>query len=395
MTSSVSTPYAAVLSSAVLLAACGGGGDGGSSVFDNGTLAVSITDAPACGYDAVNVTVQRVRVHRDAGAGEGDSGWVDIVPDAPKRIDLLTLTNGTLEALGQTRLQAGRYTQLRLVLAENSAAQPLANAVTPTGGSETALDTPSALQSGLKIPVQIDVAADQVADVAIDFDACASVVPRGNSGRYNLKPVIAAIPVLSDAGQRVVGHLPAALAGASVSLQAAGVPVRTTPADATGRFVLHPVPAGSYDLVVVAPGRVNAVVTGVPVSATAVTTLGSDTARLDPPASASRQASGTAAIAGSTAVPAASVRARQTVSGTPVSIDVQPVDADNGTWRFTLATAAPVKTPYVAGATGWTWTPDEAAAARYRLEATAEGRATQQADIYLGAGDTTTTIVFP
>ena len=73
----------------------------------------------------------------------------------------------------------------------------------PTGGTETALTTPSGQQSGLKMNVDIDVAADKVADVVLDFDACKSVVKRGNSGQYNLKPVIAVIPVVSDAGLRV------------------------------------------------------------------------------------------------------------------------------------------------------------------------------------------------
>ena len=41
-----------------LAAGCGGGGGGGGDVAPApGTLAVSLTDAPACGFDAVNVTV--------------------------------------------------------------------------------------------------------------------------------------------------------------------------------------------------------------------------------------------------------------------------------------------------------------------------------------------------
>jgi hypothetical protein len=59
---------------------------------------------------------------------------------APQRIDLLTLTNGTLLPLGQTEVPAGSYTQMRLVLAANTASNPLANAIKPTGGAETALD---------------------------------------------------------------------------------------------------------------------------------------------------------------------------------------------------------------------------------------------------------------
>jgi hypothetical protein len=40
-----------------LLAGCGSGGGGGG----NGTLGVSLTDSPACAFDAVNVIVSKVR----------------------------------------------------------------------------------------------------------------------------------------------------------------------------------------------------------------------------------------------------------------------------------------------------------------------------------------------
>src|SRR5688572_30790089 len=125
---------AAVAAATLLAAGCGGGGIGGTGQ-QSGTMRASITDAPSC-YEAVHVTVSKVRVHQSAGAAEGDSGWSEIVMNPPKRIDLVPLTNGVLEALGQTTLPTGKYTQLRLVLAEASNANPLANSVVPIGGSE-------------------------------------------------------------------------------------------------------------------------------------------------------------------------------------------------------------------------------------------------------------------
>ena len=261
-----------------VLAACGGGGDSPAT----GTLHVSLTDAPACGYDAVHVTVDRVRVHQSDTAADADGGWQELVLAQPRRVDLLSLTNGVLEDLGSTTLPAGTYTQLRLVLAENSAADPMANSVTPTGAAEVALDTPSAQQSGLKIKTSFTVAPTQVADLVLDFDACKSVVKRGNSGRYNLKPVLTAIPVFAAAGNAVQGYVAPALANGStaVSVQQAGVVVKATAPDATtGKFVLSPVPVGTYDLVLAADGRVTSVITGVPVIDTARTTIGSETAR--------------------------------------------------------------------------------------------------------------------
>jgi hypothetical protein len=187
-------------------AAGAGGGDttaasgGQPGVAAMGTLRLALTDAPACGFDKVFVTVEKVRVHQSGSSGEGEAGWSEIVLDKPKRLDLLSLTNGVLEELGQTSLPAGKYQQLRLVLSGNGATAPFANAVIPTGSKdEVALSTPSAEQSGLKINTSMDVIANQTADFVIDFDACKSIVTtggngngngNGNAGKYLLKPVL-------------------------------------------------------------------------------------------------------------------------------------------------------------------------------------------------------------
>jgi hypothetical protein len=358
---------AAVAAAALLAAGCGGGGIGGTGQ-QAGTMRASITDAPTC-YEAVNVTVQKVRVHQSAGAAEGDSGWSEIVLAPAKRVDLVPLTNGVLEALGQTSLPTGKYTQLRLVLAENDNANPVANAVTPIGGSEVPLATPSGAQTGLKINVDIDVEADKVVDVVLDFDACKSVVPRGNSGQYNLKPVLTATTVVSDAGMRVVGYVDPAIAlpSTQVSVQAGGVPVKATMPDVTGRFVLYPVPAGTYDLVVAAPSRVTAVMSGVPVVTTAPTTVNTLALPILPAAATMRSVTGTVTPA------TATVRARQTVSGTPIEAAWGQVDATTGAFSFSLPIEAPVKTAYVANPPSLAFTADAAAAGKYTLEAASGG----------------------
>jgi hypothetical protein len=113
------------------------------------------------------------------------------VLDPAKRIDLLSLTKGVLTELGQTALPAGKYTQLRLVLAANGNVAPFANSALPTGSrDEVALTTPSATDSGLKINIDITVTADKTADFVLDFNACQSIVSAGQSGKYLLKPVL-------------------------------------------------------------------------------------------------------------------------------------------------------------------------------------------------------------
>ena len=367
-----------------LLPGCGGGeggGIGGTGTAEMGTLRLALTDAPACGYDAVNITIEKVRVNQNSSAQDADAGWSEIVLSPARRVDLLTLTNGVLEELGETTLPAGHYTQMRLVLAANDAAAPLANSVTPTGGTETALTTPSAQQSGLKLNTDITVASNQRADFVLDFDACKSIVKRGNSGQYNLKPVISVIPRLSDAGLRVIGYLDPALAGVAteVSLQSAGVQVKSTPPDASGQFVLYPVPPGSYDLVVAASGRVTAVMTGVPVTDTAYTYVNSAAVPISPPAAASAPR----AVSGSVVPATATVRALQALTGGPtVQVAWAPVDADSGAFAFALGAGAPVRTAYVPNPASLAFVPDGGAAAHYTIEAASAGAIkTQSVDV--------------
>ncbi|MEP6872807.1 MAG: DUF4382 domain-containing protein [Burkholderiales bacterium] len=363
---------ALVVAASIAVAGCGGGEGDGGGIGGTGTLRLAITDAPSCGYDAVNITIEKVRVNQSVDAADGDTGWSEITMNPAKRIDLLTLSNGVLQDLGQTSLPAGKYTQLRLVLAANGGATPLANSVVPTGGAETALTTPSAQQSGIKLNTDINVASDQVADFVLDFDACKSVVKRGNSGQYNLKPVISVIPRLSDAGMRVVGYLDASIAASTttVSLQENGVPVKATPPDASGQFVLYPVPVGTYDLVVTSAGHVTAVMTGVPVMSTAYTYVNSSTLAIAPPSAASAPRTVTGTVAPATAT----VRALQSLTGGPMIESAwAPVDATTGAFTTPLPIQAPVRTAYMANPAALVFTTDAGAAGKYTIEATSAG----------------------
>jgi hypothetical protein len=344
-------------------------------------MRVGLTDSPACGYDAVNITIEKVRVHQSADAVDADSGWSEIVLNPARRVDLLSLQNGIVENLGELPLTAGRYQQMRLVLAENDHASPLANSVVPTGDAETALDTPSGSQSGLKINLDTEVASDQVLDVVLDFDACKSVVQAGHSGKYKLKPVIQAIVLLSTAGQGVVGYLDPAIAlpTTRVSVQADGVPAKATAPDANGKFVLYPVPPGSYDLVVSAEGRVTAVMTAVPVDTVAYTNVSSSSVRIAP----SLAPTGTRTVLGTVTPPTASVRALQAFTGGPeVEVGFAAVDALTGAFAMSLPIDAPEKTAYVASPSSISFTADLAAAGLYTVEASSAGVVkTQEIDV--------------
>ena len=353
--------FGVAAATALVLSACGGGG-GSSTSSTQGTLRLGLTDAPACGYDHVNVTIQKVRINQSATAADTDSGWTDITLNPALRVDLLTLTNGALTTLGQTPLAAGHYSQIRLVLA---------NSIVPTGGSEIALTTPSGQQSGLKLNADITIAADQMADFLLDFDACKSVVRAGNSGKYLLKPVISVIPSFISG---VTGYVDPSLGngGTLVSVQQAGAVVKATSPDATGKFTLEPVAPGAYDLVVAAPGHVTGVLTGVPVADKTITILNTSSSAFDFTATPTGSVGGT--ITTATTPVDASVDALQTLgNGDVVDIATTNADADTGVYALVLPASAPVVAPYASAASSVSFAPDPAAGVNYTIRATSGG----------------------
>jgi len=373
---------------AVALVACGGGGDAtapvagapGGGTSGAGTLRVALTDAPACGYDHVYITVDRVRVHASSTARDSDAGWSEVVLNPAQRIDLLALTNGVLAELGQTPLPAGQYTQVRLVLRPNGSGTP-ANAVVPTAsGAEIPLDTPSATQSGLKLIHPFTVQPNSMADLLLDFDACRSVVRRGNSGRYNLKPVIAVIPRTTTA---IVGTVDPALSGVTVSAQKDGVVVRSTTPNAVGKFVLSglDVMRSPFDVVFTANGRASAVIAAVPVTGSVTTRVSTTAAPIMLPTSPMGVAKGKV-------LPldvGAAVRALQAVGTVPkVEIGHDNADALTGEYALSLPRDGARLAAY-STTLPLAFAPQNASAAAYTLEAFATGYVTQTKGVTVGA----------
>jgi hypothetical protein len=114
------------------------------------------------------------------------------------------------------------------------------------------------------------------------------------------------------------------------------------PIQPNGKFVLYPVPVGSYDLVVTAPGHATAVMTGVPVLANADTAVSTPDQRIDSPTSDMR------AVAGTVSPVTADMRALQKLTGGPtVEVAWSAVDGDTGGFAFSLPIGAPVRQSYL------------------------------------------------
>jgi len=201
-----------------------------------GTLEVVLTDAPA-NYDAVFIDIQEVRIHADSDAEEDESGWRTI-NDQPLRLNLLDLTNGTTEVLGEEELEAGTYNQMRFILGEE-------NEIVIDGQS-IPLTTPSARQSGLKLSIDAVIESGVTYTLLLDFDASRSIVEAGNSGMYLLKPVIKAVN-LAETGA-IQGGISPVDAQPWVYAIAEEDTLAGTQASAEGDFLLIGLTSGTYDL---------------------------------------------------------------------------------------------------------------------------------------------------
>lgn len=369
---------ATLLGAAVLVACGGGGGDTAPAtpVSTIGTLAVSLTDAPACGFDAVNVTVSKVRVHRSDSALDTESGWTDITLNPARKINLLNLSNGVLEALGQTSLEAGRYTQMRLVLDTN------ANTVVPVDGkTELPLETPSAVQSGIKLVGAFEVNAGRKTEVVLDFDACKSVVTRGK-GSYALKPVVKVVPVAANG---ISGFVSTAVLGRGVQVSAqqnGSIVSATTPNPATGEFFLSRLAPGNYDVVITADNSAASVVAAVPVaSATSTTVLSTLMAPILLAPGNTGSIGGAVTMTPASTEPAF-VAARQTFAAGP-TVTIKYAGADLASGAYTIA-KLPVSAPQFARYSATlplSFSAGSAApAGKYRVEASATGYAARAID---------------
>lgn len=261
-------------------------GCGGSKAASSGIASASVRfsdpatcQAPDGPFTHVYVTVTDVKASVNAGAGDNDTSFVDLTPglsSAPKQIDLLGQANNQcfLATLGDTtQLQPGNYQQIRVILADNSstiagnACTSSVNCVVLADGSIHPLLLSSESKTGIKIPSgQIanggfNIAAGQTKDLDIDFNTCVSIVKEGN-GKYRLKPVLHAGEV-STTSSSINGTVVDSTTGSAINgsvlialeqKDANGIDriFMNTLATSTGSFVFCPLPAGSYDVVIVA-----------------------------------------------------------------------------------------------------------------------------------------------
>ncbi len=220
------------------------------------TIQLKLTDAPSMEYDAVYIDIQGVRVgvadeyfyaddpyyEDDADSTEGpdDVEWVNLELSDPGLYNLLDYRNGETVLLAGGEIPAGKISQVRLLLGEDSHVV--------IDGVDYPLKTPSAQTSGLKFNLHSVLLSDLMYSFVIDFDASRSVVKTGN-GKYILKPVIR---TYADAfGGSITGFALPDSAVSYVQIINAGDTLISMP-EADGKFLFAGLDGGTWDLTVFA-----------------------------------------------------------------------------------------------------------------------------------------------
>ncbi len=198
-------------------------------------LSVYLTDDPA-NYSEVNIDIQQVLIN----VSDGGENWKEL-PITPGIYNLLNFRNGLDMLLGTIELPAGKVSQIRMVLGPNNTVKE--------GNTIYDLQTPSAQQSGLKFKVNVELVEGVTYKLWIDFDAGRSVVKAGNSGKYNLKPVIRTFTeATSGAIKGIV--LPAAAEAWVYAINGTDTIASAKPDVLTGSFLMRGIAPATYTVAI-------------------------------------------------------------------------------------------------------------------------------------------------
>jgi hypothetical protein len=163
----------------LLFASCSG-----SQSQSTGTLALSLTDAPAPGCQALYVTIAEVQAHR---AGTPETEWLSVcTPEAT--FNLMELLNGSLDPVGAASLEAGTNTGMRIILGPPRTVHRTSSTIPPPlpttshhSGAEIELKVPkdSAGAYGSSTPSWLTPCTPPS---VLDFDALHAVANTGPAG---------------------------------------------------------------------------------------------------------------------------------------------------------------------------------------------------------------------
>ena len=223
---------------------------------------LKLVDAPG-DYLEVNVEIVDIQYNNS----EDDEGWTSFTPNDgyPINVDLTKLIAGNSLLLTDEIMPAGMLKQIRLVLSDNNT---LAIEDEQDGQKRMAhLDTPSAMQSGLKLKINTLLEAGFSYTFILDWDVQHSIVQAGNSGKFNLKPVIRVNTEVNSGSMSglVIGEVEGDDVEGPVGLMDVVVGVYSTEdvyvteslTDENGNFIIQGLESGEYKIKIEQDGYEN------------------------------------------------------------------------------------------------------------------------------------------
>lgn len=215
---------------------------------------LKLVDAPG-DYSEVNVEIIDIQYNNS----DSEAGWVSFgTPEGNHiNVDLTTLIAGKSLLLADQIIPSGMLKQIRLVLGDGNTLK--------IEGQEVmmALNTPSAMQSGLKLNMNTTLEPGFSYTFILDWDVQKSVVMTGE-GMYNLKPVIRVNTEVNSGsiegnvkGEFLVDGLSKIENLANTTIEVYGVDadaevyITESNTNAAGDFLIQGLTAGNYKLKIV------------------------------------------------------------------------------------------------------------------------------------------------
>ena len=216
-------------------------------------IQLKLIDAPG-DYLEVNVEIVDIQYN----SSDDENGWTSFTPENgyPINVDLTRLIAGNSLLLTDQIIPSGMLKQIRLVLSDNN--NLIIQGVLEGQKITTHLDTPSAMQSGLKLKMNTVLETGFSYTFILDWDVQKSIVEAGNSGKYNLKPVIrvnAEVNSGSISG-KVIGEVDGDEIEGAVPLKDVTISVYSTDdtyitetlTDENGDFIVQGLDEGAYKI---------------------------------------------------------------------------------------------------------------------------------------------------
>lgn len=216
---------------------------------------LKLVDEPG-DYLEVNVEIIDIQYNN----GDEEEGWMSFSPESgyPINVDLTELVGGNNLLLVDEIIPSGMLKQIRLVLSDNNTLVIEVEGGEP--GEPIHLNTPSAQQSGLKLNLNEELVEGFSYTFILDWVVSESIVEAGNSGNYNLKPVIKVNAEVNSGS--ISGMVIETIDDEPMPMQNVTIEVYTlddtfvtdSMTDENGNFLIQGLDGGSYKLKITVEG---------------------------------------------------------------------------------------------------------------------------------------------